>query len=214
MGASRQDECSVPVDCARLSGNTPIHRPERSPPRPRSLHLIRPPPTFHAAALNPSFRPKHAHGTYLTALMLAAKNSHDTDYRLGDWALIGQDIFEPGQLRENEWRMCERLGWRLTVHPMELVKTTWAIEMEYGEISEDVPSSEPITRTGSEVGLGGMFAGSVASSLSELSITSSRSLCSPWSGWGVDSPMHSSISTPHGANPICASSTPSPLILA
>ncbi|EUC65637.1 cyclin, putative, partial [Rhizoctonia solani AG-3 Rhs1AP] len=132
-----------------------------------SLHRSRLPLCVHQYALyliwrvkclNPEFRPKHAHGTYLTALMLAAKQSYDGVYSLNDWVTIGQDIFEPSQLRDNEWRMCERLEWKFLVHPMDLVKLAWTVEVEYGELDEGAPASSSIA---SETGLGGILEDSV-----------------------------------------------------
>ncbi|CUA74467.1 hypothetical protein RSOLAG22IIIB_11222 [Rhizoctonia solani] len=163
-------------------------------------------------SLNPDFSPKHAHGTYLTALMLAAKQSHDGIYSLDDWAWIGQDIFEASQLRENEWRMCERLGWKLLVHPMDLVKFAWAMEVEYGELDEGAPSGN-MDYAESGLGLGRLFSASV-SSLASLSSSSSHSLSSPWSGWGKATPSGSSMSTPGSVGLVCNSSSPSPFILA
>ncbi|KDN47779.1 hypothetical protein RSAG8_03199, partial [Rhizoctonia solani AG-8 WAC10335] len=107
-----------------------------------ALHLI-----WRVKSLNPEFKPKHAHGTYLTALMLAAKHSHDGVYSLNDWASIGQDIFEPSQLRENEWRMCERLEWRFLVHPMDLVKLAWTIEVEYAPHRSSSPRDAILLKT-------------------------------------------------------------------
>ncbi|KAG8705520.1 hypothetical protein FRC11_008985 [Ceratobasidium sp. 423] len=121
-----------------------------------ALHII-----WRVKCLNPDFNPKHAHGTYLTALMLAAKQSHDVDYSINARVSAGQHIFEPSQLRENEWRMCERLEWKFLVRPMDLVKLAWTIEVGYGELDEGVPPPGSI-HAGSE-GLGGMFAASVAS---------------------------------------------------
>ncbi|CAE7073417.1 unnamed protein product [Rhizoctonia solani] len=54
-----------------------------------ALHLI-----WRVKCLNPKFSPKHAHGTYLTALMLAAKQSHDGAFLTNDWVAMGQHIFE------------------------------------------------------------------------------------------------------------------------
>ncbi|CAE6475248.1 unnamed protein product [Rhizoctonia solani] len=175
-----------------------------------ALHLV-----WRVKLLKPEFKPKHAHGTYLTALMLAAKQSHDGAYSINDWAAIGNHIFEPSQLRENEWRMCERLEWRFLVHPMDLVKLAWTIEVGYGELDEDVPlTSGGNDNLESEIGLGGMFSASVASSLESLSTSSSGcSLSSPWSGWGEATPSGSSISTPDSMA-LCDSSSPSPFILA
>ncbi|KAH7330665.1 hypothetical protein B0J17DRAFT_737679, partial [Rhizoctonia solani] len=158
---SRQDKCSLHLDPSRLPRVLPWTNPTEV--RPDLAHFIataldrsRFPPCVHQYALyliwrvkhlNPDFTPKHAHGTYLTALMLSSKQSQDGVYSIGDWAFIGQDIFEPSQLRDNEWRMCERLEWRFLVHPMDLVKLAWTIEMEYGELSDGAPpSSAPITR--------------------------------------------------------------------
>ncbi|KAJ1304713.1 hypothetical protein OPQ81_005852 [Rhizoctonia solani] len=110
-----------------------------------AVHLI-----WRLKYLNPDFRPNHAHGTYLTALMPATKHSHDVDYSLKDWASVGQDMFEPSQLRENEWRMCSRLGWRFQADPMDLVKVAWMIQVEYGEPSGDGPPSAHMVWTESE----------------------------------------------------------------
>ncbi|EUC65639.1 hypothetical protein RSOL_449660, partial [Rhizoctonia solani AG-3 Rhs1AP] len=139
--------------------------------------------------------------------MLAAKQSYDGVYSLNDWVTIGQDIFEPSQLRDNEWRMCERLEWKFLVHPMDLVKLAWTVEVEYGELDEGAPASSSIA---SETGLGGMFAASVASSLSSLSSSSSRGLSSPWSGWGEATSSGSSILTPGSHSIACNSSSSSP----
>ncbi|CAE6439485.1 unnamed protein product [Rhizoctonia solani] len=174
-----------------------------------AVHLI-----WRLKSFNPDFAPKHTHGTYLTALMLASKHSYDGEYPISDWASIGQNIFEPSQLRDNEWRMCERLGWKLLVHTMDLVKVARKVEMEYGELNEDALVSGQIEHTESEVGLHGMFANSVASSLSELSTPSSRNLSLPWSDWRKDTPSNSSTSTPtQSSDPGCLSSTPSPFFL-
>ncbi|KAH7330667.1 hypothetical protein B0J17DRAFT_632427 [Rhizoctonia solani] len=121
----------------------------------------------------------------------ASKQSQDGVYSIGDWAFIGQDIFEPSQLRDNEWRMCERLEWRFLVHPMDLVKLAWTIEMEYGELSE----------------------GSLLRPLS-LEPNRSPSLNSPWSGWGAATPSGSSFSTPGSGGVMCDSTVPSPFVLA
>ncbi|KAG8763192.1 hypothetical protein FRC11_005548 [Ceratobasidium sp. 423] len=168
-----------------------------------ALHL-----TWRVKFPNPDFNPKHAHGTYLTALMLAAKQSHDIDYSINAWASAGKHIFEASQLRENEWRMCERLQWRFLVDPMDLVKLGWTIEMEYGELDKGVLPSGPIAHIESEVGLSRMFAASVASSLSSFSTLSSCSPSSPWSGLGDTTPSGSSALTPLSGGPFYSSPSP------
>ncbi|CUA74473.1 hypothetical protein RSOLAG22IIIB_11228 [Rhizoctonia solani] len=167
---------------------------------------------WRVKSLNPEFSPRHAHGTYLTALMLAAKQSHDGVYSLDDWAWIGQDIFEASQLREKEWQMCERLGWKFLVHPMDLVKFAWTMEVEYGELDEGAPSSN-LDCAESGLGMGRLFSASTAS-LSSLSSSSCHSLSSPWSGWGETTLSDSSMSTPGSVGLVCNSSSPSPFILA
>ncbi|CAE6426619.1 unnamed protein product [Rhizoctonia solani] len=172
-----------------------------------AVHLI-----WRVKSLNPEFSPRHAHGKYLTALMLATKQSHDGIYSLDDWAWIGQDIFETSQLRGNEWRMCERLGWKFLVHPMDLVRFAWTMEVEYGELDEGAPCGN-MDCPESRLGLGRLFSASTAS-LSSLSSSSCHSLSSPWSGWGETTLSGSSMSTPGSVGLVCKSSSPSPFILA
>ncbi|CAE7073397.1 unnamed protein product [Rhizoctonia solani] len=161
-----------------------------------ALHLV-----WHVKCLNPDFNPKHAHGTYLTALMLAAKQS---TYLRG--------VSAPREREEDvPHPQCERLESKFLVAPMDLVKLAWTIEAEYGELNAGAPPSYP------EAGLGGMFSASVASSLLYLSTYSSECslrLNSPWSGWDEATPCGSTVSTPSSSTHICYSSLISPFILA